>query len=153
MDYRQRRQVQPQQQGLVGKSQARNDATLHGGPTQRAQRKRRHSGIFEAIHRLDAQVDQASRDELVAWIKDQYAVEYGDIPMGFVATCYLGPPFVDHRLDLVYSIVEHYGPADVMPEPFSQARMLVRTGAYEMVEVYGSGRLVPVLADGSAVTS
>ncbi|MGH4020779.1 MAG: hypothetical protein ACRDT0_16450 [Pseudonocardiaceae bacterium] len=116
-------------------------------------RRPRHAGLFEAVHRLDAQLDRASREELASWIRDQYSVEYGDIPVGFVAICHLGPPYVDHRLDLVHSIVEHYGPGDSMPEPFAQARMLARTGAYEFVEVYASGQLVPVRADGSVVGS
>jgi len=43
-----------------------------------------------------------------------------------------------HRLDLVLSIVEHYAPADVMPEPFAQARMMVqarRTAAVQRAEI------------------
>jgi len=31
-----------------------------------------------------------------------------------------------------------------MPEPFTRARMLARTGAYAFVEVYASGDLRPV---------
>lgn len=111
----------------------------------------RHSGIFTAVHRLDATLDAAARADLAGWVKGQYASEYGDIPLGFVATCHLGPPFVDHRLDLIFSIVEHYAPADTMPEPFASARMMVRTGSYEFIEVYASGQLVPVLRDGTAV--
>lgn len=118
-----------------------------------AGRRQRHSGIFAAIHRLDAALDEATRQELAGWIRDQYSTEYGDIPLGFVAQCYLGPPYVDHRLDLIFSIVEHYSPGDVMPDPFAKARMMVRTGGYEFIEVYASGQLVPVLADGSAVSS
>jgi hypothetical protein len=152
VDFRQRRQVQPLQQGLSGMGLSMTGG-VQRGPVHRDQRKRRHSGIFEAVHRLDAQLDQASREQLAGWVREQYEVEYGDIPMGFVATCYLGPPYVDHMLDLIYSIVQHFAPADVMPDPFGQARMLVRTGAYELVEVYGSGRLVPVRDDGSPVTS
>jgi hypothetical protein len=40
-----------------------------------------------------------------------------------------------------------------MPEPFAQARMLVRTGAYAFVEVYASGELHPVRQDGTVVVS
>jgi hypothetical protein len=115
--------------------------------------KARHSGLFEAIHRLDAQIDEASRRELAAWITDQYTRDYGDIPLGFLARCYLGPPYVDHRLDLLQSIAEHFTPDSVVPAPFDRARGLARSDAYEFIEVYASGTLVPVRADGSVDTS
>jgi hypothetical protein len=120
-------------------------------PSLRDLRRPRHAGLFEAVQRLDAQLDASSRAELVGWVKDQYVVEYGDIPMGFAARCYLGPPFVDHRLDLLHDIVDHFSAVEVMPEPFEGARMLVRSDEYAFVEVYGSGRLVPVRHDGSVV--
>ena len=110
--------------------------------------KPRHSGLFEAVHRLDTQLDAATRRQLVDWITDQYATDYGDVPLGFLARCYLGPPYVDHRLDLVRSIVEHFQPVDAVPEPFNGARMLARLSSYEYVEVYASGTLVPVRVDG-----
>jgi hypothetical protein len=119
----------------------------------RDRRKPRHTSLFHAVRRLDAQIDTAARAELSRWVRDQYESEFGDVPLGFVARCYLGPPYVDHRLDLFQSIVDHYAPADAMPEPFAQARMLARTGAYEFIEVYASGQLCPVRADGTAVSS
>jgi hypothetical protein len=121
------------------------------GPAQRQVRKPRHAGIFEAVHRLDAGLDAAARAQLGAWIRAEYESEFGDVPLGMFALCHLGPPYIDHRLDLWQSIVEHYAPADAVPEPFAQARMLVRTGAYDFVEVYASGELRPVLKDGSVV--
>lgn len=130
-------------------SAGRERSTLQ--PAQRQLRKPRHSGIFEAVHRLDAALDPATRAELAEWIRGQYESEFGDIPLGMFALCHLGPPYVDHRLDLWQSIVEHYAPADLVPEPFNRARMLVRTGAYDFVEVYASGELRPVLKDGSVV--
>jgi hypothetical protein len=114
--------------------------------------KHRHSGLFEAVHRLDAQVDEAARRELSDWIRSEYHREFGDIPLGFVALCYLGPPYIDHRLDLIGSIVDHFSAADRMPDPFQQARMLVRASAYDFIEVYGSGKLVAVRSDGTSVT-
>lgn len=121
------------------------------GPSRRTLRRPRHGGIFEALHRLDAHIDAAARAELARWIRDEYTSEFGDVPLGFVARCHLGPPFIDHRLDLFHSIVDHYAPGDVMPDPYNGARMLARTGGYEFVEVYASGDLRPVLADGSVV--
>jgi hypothetical protein len=120
-------------------------------PATRSDRRPRHAGIIEAVHRLDAELSQTARADLAGWIRDQYQTEFGDIPLGFVAKCHLGPPYVDHILDLFDNIVDHYAPADPMPEPFSKARMLVRTGAYVYVEIYGSGEIRPVFPDGTVV--
>lgn len=89
-----------------------------------------------------------ARKQLAQWIGEQYSVEYGSMLLGMVARCYLGPPYVDHRLNLIGAIVEHFGPSDPMPEPFQGARMLVRSGAYAFIEVHTDGRLVPVTDDG-----
>ena len=123
-----------------------------GSTHNRDARKPRHAGIFEAIHRLDANLDEAARRELSGWIRAEYEREFGDFPLGLVSVCYLGPPYVDHRMDLMLSILDHFSPADHMPEPFEQARMLARVGAYEFIEVYATGRMVPVRPDGTAVT-
>src|SRR3954449_10584558 len=120
-------------------------------PAQHQRRKSRHAGILEAAHRCDAGLDAASRAQLSGWIRAEYETEFGDVPLGLFSLCHLGPPYIDHRLDLWEPILEHYPPADVVPEPFAQARMLVRSGAYEFVEVYASGELRPVLNDGSVV--
>jgi hypothetical protein len=147
MDFSQRRRVKTRRDTpLLGASRDQ-----HLLPAQRASRAPRHAGIFEAVHRIDGQLDAAARAELGRWVRDEYEREFGDVPLGFVAQCHLGPPYVDHRLDLFNSILQHYAPADVMPDPFAKARMLVRTGAYDFVEVYASGDLRPVLADGSVV--
>jgi hypothetical protein len=134
------------------RTEAQFNSPAYSPTRSREAAKPRHSGLFEAIHRLDAQLDEASRRGLSEWIQAEYRREYADIPIGMVATCYLGPPYVDHRLDLFMSIIDHFSAADSMPEPYQQARMLARVGAYEFVEVYASGRLVPVRPDGTAVT-
>jgi len=139
-------------------SSAITEAPASAGVTSRApisaamqrtlMQKPRHAGIFDAIHRLDTQMDASARQNLIAWVQDQYVAEYGDIPIGFLAKCFLGPPYIDHRLDLVRSIVEHFTPSDTVPSPFDRARSLARHSAYEFVEVYSSGRLIAVRADG-----
>jgi len=111
--------------------------------------KKRHSGLFQAVRQLDSGLDLEARRQLARWIGDQYAVEYGSVVLGMVSVCYLGPPYVDHRLDLLGSIVEHYGPGDPMPPPFENARMLARSGSYAFVEVHSNGDIIPVLEDGS----
>jgi hypothetical protein len=114
-------------------------------------RASRHAGIFEAVHRLDAGLDEATREQLAKWIRDEYESQFGDVPLGFFARCHLGPPYVDHRLDLWQNIVEHYSAGDTVPEPYARARMLARTGSYDFIEVYASGELRPILEDGSVV--
>jgi hypothetical protein len=148
MEFQQRRRVETR---LDSSAQASaNDQKLLRTPNRNARRPR-HAGIFEAVHRIDAGLDAATRAGLAKWIRDEYEREFGDVPLGLFAECHLGPPYVDHRLDLWQSILEHYAPADAVPEPYAQARMLVRTGAYDFIEVYASGELKPVLKDGSVV--
>ena len=147
MEFAQRRRVESNQDSSRTAS-SNNQGLLR--PAHRA-RKPRHAGLFEAIHRIDASLDPALRAELGKWIRDEYEHEYGDIPLGLFARCHLGPPYVDHRLDLWQSIVEHYSRADAVPPQFEEARALVRSGAYDYVEVYASGLTIPVLKDGSVV--
>jgi hypothetical protein len=130
-------------------AQTRSAAPNAGAAT--GLRKPRHAGLFEAIHRLDTGLDPVARDELARWIRDQYTAEYGDVPLGFVSTCHLGPPYVEHRLSLTHDIVEHFSPGQAMPEPFEGARMLTRSGSYAYIEIYGSGLMVPVMTDGTPV--
>jgi hypothetical protein len=158
MEFSHRRRVESRlNSGLEASTndQQRNDQQRNGQqlfrPAHRAARAPRHAGIFEAVHRIDAGLDAATRAELAKWIRDEYEREFGDVPLGFFAQCHLGPPYVDHRLDLWQSILEHYAPTDTVPEPYARARMLVRTNAYDFIEVYASGDLKPVLRDGSVV--
>ncbi len=148
MEFVRRRRVET---GLDARATTAGSSTANSSTAGKQLRKPRHAGLFEAVHRLDGGLDAMSRAQLAEWIRDEYASEFGDVPLGLFALCHLGPPYIDHRLDLWQSIVEHYAPADVVPEPFAQARMLVRSGAYDFVEVYASGELRPVLKDGSVV--
>ncbi|MGI5245922.1 hypothetical protein [Dactylosporangium sp. CA-139066] len=153
MDFRQRRRVVLGDSALQPPLQASPAVTRARSATGSAAqlRRPRHAGFLRAMHQLDAAVDPAQRAQLAEWLSDAYVEEVGDLPLGCLAQCYLGPPYVDHRLDLGRAIVEHYAPTDPVPDPFAQARMLVRTGAYAYVEIYMSGTIVPVRNDGSVV--
>jgi hypothetical protein len=162
MDFRQRRKSALEGHAplfaapdLSNATRVRAGDSVTGGGRQSARRKPRHAGLFEAIRRLDAVVDDSERRALADWIRGEYQREYDmtDAPIGFVSVCYLGPPYVDHRLDLSASIVDHFSAAQTMPAPFEEARMSVRSGAYEFVEVYLSGKTIPVRADGTPVHS
>lgn len=136
-------------------STARGPGTTARGGRTVDRDKPRHAGLFEAIRRLDTVLDAADRRALADWIRSEYEREYhfDDVPLGFVSACYLGPPYVDHRLDLTASIVDHFAPGQAMPPPFDNARSWVRSGAYEFVEVYLSGNVIAVRPDGTPVHS
>lgn len=124
------------------------------GPAAPLRRERlapRPQGLRDAVGRLDAGLDDGARRQLAEWIAEEYRSGYGEIPLGFFARCHLGPPYVDHQLDLFAVIVRHFAPSDPVPDPFSGARMLVRSGGYAFVEVYSDGLLLPVLDDGTVV--
>ncbi|MFF8381432.1 hypothetical protein ACF07V_35580 [Streptomyces sp. NPDC015661] len=104
-----------------------------------------------ALRRLDAGLDEATSRQLADWARDEYAAAHGAVPLGFVARCYLGPPYVDHILNLFQVIVRHFSPAEAMPDPFTRARMTARSGGYAYVEVYDNGLILPVLEDGTVV--
>ncbi|WP_344636682.1 hypothetical protein [Kitasatospora cystarginea] len=149
-----RRVVRPGADTTTGQRAASGPVTGAGPARTRvgAERLRvRPEQFLGAVRRLDAGLDPAACRGLADWLKEQYATAFGDIPLGFLATCYLGSPYVDHQLDLTHAIVQHFAPADPMPSPFAAARMLVRTGAYAYVEVYDSGLVLPVLPDGTVV--
>ena len=160
MDFRQR----PQKTEVTGgslfdsatfkESFARKSA--QASPTGRAlqsTQKPRSAELIAAIHQIDASIDDAVNRDLADWIRDEYQQQFGsdDIPLGFVAVCYLGPPRVEHQLNLMHRITGHFSAAQPMPQPFQQCRMLVRSGSYEYVEVYASGQTIPIRADGTPV--
>ncbi|MFF5443912.1 hypothetical protein [Streptomyces sp. NPDC012888] len=138
--------------GALGPAPATGSAPRHPG-TAADRYRERSAALREACARLDAGVDDATRRQLADWIREQYEVHHHGAPVGWVARCLLGPPYVDHTLDLFGSILVHYAPADPMPEPCASARTLARNSAYAWVEVYSDGSLVPVLTDGRPVRS
>lgn len=149
---RPRRVVRPAQdlQQTTGPAPAATSAA--GARGRLADRLRNRSGeLLEAVSRLDAGLDETARRQLAEWIREQYEVQHHSAPIGYVAKCWLGPPYVDHVLDLSGAILTHYAPGDVMPPPFADARMLARNGSYACVEVYSDGLVLPVLANGSVV--
>ncbi|OIJ65159.1 hypothetical protein [Streptomyces mangrovisoli] len=107
--------------------------------------------LLDAVRTLDAGLDDQACRALAEWVREEYRSDHGDVPLGFVARCYLGPPYVDHQLNLFHVIVRHFAPAEPMPDPFSAARMLARSGGYAYIEVYGDGLILPVLEDGTVV--
>ncbi|WP_216586805.1 hypothetical protein [Streptomyces brasiliscabiei] len=107
--------------------------------------------LLGRVRRLDAAVDDAAVQDIAAWLREEYVGRGAPVPVGYVAPCLLGSPYVDHRLGLDGRILGHCAAHDVMPPPFDAARMLARSGAYAFVEVYTDGLVLPVLPDGGVV--
>jgi len=82
-------------------------------------------------------------------IEAAYAERMGGVLLGLFARCYLGAPYVDHRLTIVGRILEHYTAGDEVPAPFDGARGLARSSVYSYIEIYSDGEIVPVTADGT----
>ncbi|MEE1764970.1 MULTISPECIES: hypothetical protein [unclassified Streptomyces] len=136
----------------VAHSGARITAPYTPGPAATRQLfATRTPELLGCLRRLDAAVDDASVRDMATWLREQYVGRGAPVPVGFVAACLLGSPYVDHRLGLDGRIQEHCAARDVMPPPFDAARMLARSGAYAFVEVYTDGLVLPVLPDGSVV--
>ncbi|MBD9727449.1 hypothetical protein PV755_27690 [Streptomyces caniscabiei] len=131
---------------------ARTVAPYTPGPAAtRALYATRTPELLGRLRRLDAAVDDASVRDIAAWLHEEYVVRGALVPVGFVAPCLLGAPYVDHRLGLDGRILGHCAAHDVMPPPFDGARMLARSDAYAFVEVYADGLVLPVLPDGTVV--
>lgn len=153
---RPRRVVRPGRQGLgtqpgLGAQRASAPATPAPGVVRRELYTPRSPELLDAVGRLDAGLDEQACRSLADWLREQYTTAYGSVPLGYVARCHLGPPFVDHQLSLLGVIVRHFSAAEPMPQPFSAARMLARSGGYAYVEVYDDGLILPVLDDGTVV--
>nr|WP_313777370.1 hypothetical protein [Mycobacterium sp.] len=113
--------------------------------------KPRRAELLQVLTQVDASVDQVAQVQIMQWIREEYEARQGGQVIGMFGKCYLGPPFVDHKLDLFGSILQHYSPADDPGYPYSQARGLVRSGSYAFIEIYSDGKIVPILPDGTAV--
>lgn len=138
-----REQLTPQQQ--VG---AASGLTVH----QRINRqKSRSMDLLNAVRQLDTVADPTVYHQIMQWIRADYEARQGGTIMGLFAQCYLGAPYVDHRLDLTGAICEHFVPGDPVPMPYAQARGLAQSGAYAHIELYSDGAMVPILPDGTAV--
>jgi hypothetical protein len=112
----------------------------------------RRADLVQVLTQVDASVDQVAQAKIMEWVREAYEERRGGVVIGMFAKCYLGPPFVDHKLDLFGSILQHFSPSEDPGHPYSQARGLVRSGSYAFVEIYSDGKIVPILPDGTAVS-
>jgi hypothetical protein len=112
----------------------------------------RNQELLQSLSQVDVRVDQVAQANVMQWIRGEYDQRYGGMLLGMFSKCYLGPPYVDHKLDMMGSILEHYSPNDDPGYPYSKARGLARSGSYAFIEIYSDGQIVPILPDGTAVS-
>ena len=115
-------------------------------------RFKRSQELLQVIQKIDLYTDLKRFEESINWINQQYPHETS-LPIGFFSRCYLGAPFIDHKLSLTNHILEHYARGDVVPDPYVRARALAANPAYRTIEVYSTGQIVPIYADGSAAAT
>ncbi|WP_068494767.1 hypothetical protein [Pseudoclavibacter helvolus] len=110
----------------------------------------RNADLMAAIAALDTEPDRAAVDAALTWIRDAYDARGGGLPVGLFSRCYLGSPYIDHSMSLGGFICEHYTAAEMVPVIFAGARRLAANAAYDYIEVYDDGTVVPVRPDGRA---
>lgn len=144
-------QTRSDQQSQVA-SGSRVGDVASGRSVDRNRRAVRSAELVEAVQRLDTTTDPATTQAILQWIRDEYEERQGGALLGLFSRCYLGAPYVDHRLDLNgLMIVEHYTRDQNPPGPFSAARPFARNDAYIFTEVYEDGTVIPVRADGRPI--
>lgn len=117
----------------------------------RARRAPRAGDILRAVADIDTATDPQTKQQLTAWLGEQYDLRGGGQLIGFFAACALGHPYVDHRMSVVGGILDHYTRGDQVPMPFDLARGLARSGAYLFIEIYEDGTIIPIRMSGEAV--
>ncbi len=115
----------------------------------RSRRRIRPPDLLDAVRAIDTTVDSAGQQALINYLHQQYEAMQVGMLIGLFSHCYLGQPYVDHRVDLAGSILEHYTATDHLPPQFDSARPLARTNAYLYIEVYQDGHVIPVRHDGT----
>lgn len=106
--------------------------------------------LVRAVRQIDVHSDERFRREAMAWIQKCYDDRGGGPLLGLFGRCYLGAPYVDHVMDSSGSILQHFTPAQPVPNGFEPARPLVRSDAYAYIEVYADGQIIPVREDGTS---
>ncbi len=148
-----RRVVQTQASQETQLASMRTVDVAAGRAVERNRRGMRSRELIEAVQRLDTTTDPAMMRAIMRWINDEYESRRGGVLIGLFSRCYLGAPYVDHRLDLSGSqILEHFTRDQDPPAAFQAARPFARNDAYVFIEVYDDGAVVPVRTDGRPVT-
>jgi hypothetical protein len=117
----------------------------------RNRQKPRSQELLDAIARIDTEPNALAAQQIMEWVRAHYEERAGGEILGLFSKCYLGPPYVDHIMNVTGFICEHFRVEDTVPGAYSLARNLAANDAYEYIEVYSDGALVPVRSDGKAL--
>lgn len=118
----------------------------------RNRRFQRSEELLEMVRTLDTATDPRMLEAAMERIEEEYEERQVGRIIGLFSRCYLGAPYVDHRLDMMGTmIIEHYTRAESPPPPYGMARPMARSDSYLYVEVYDDGSVIPVRPDGRAV--
>jgi len=134
------------QASTAGLSQRRQTAA----PTGKLLLQPRSRRYLTAIGALDGRAELGPVDTaaIVDDLRREFEEKWALPPLGYVAHCYLGPPYEVHTLTDSGQIIEHYPSGQALPAELERARAAA-TERYLCIEVYAD-RLVAILPDGSA---
>lgn len=134
------------QQPVAGLSRERSATRGSAGKLLMQPRSRRY---LAAIRALDARTSMGPVDTaaVAEELRREFEEKWALPPLGYVAHCYLGPPYEVHTLTDSGDIIEHYPSGQPLPAELERARPLA-ADRYLCIEVYAD-RLVAVLPDGS----
>ncbi len=105
--------------------------------------------LIAAVRNLDLTSDETYKHQLTAWLNEVYKEMMVGQLVALFSKCYLGSPYVDHQLDLLGNIVEHYQAGQSLPAHFAGARGLARSDSYAYIEIYSDGQIIPIREDGT----
>lgn len=105
--------------------------------------------LVAAVRNLDLTSDETYKDQLTAWLNEVYREMMVGQVIALFSKCYLGSPYVDHQLDVIGDIVEHYQAGQSLPAHFAGARVLARSDSYAYIEIYSDGQIIPIREDGT----
>ena len=136
----QNQQKQQNQVELSLQAKPQSKTKLNQMQIDRVLSRKRSKEYMDAIARLDAGGhvhNQGKVNEIIDAIRAEFPeVELSGMLIGFVAVCYLGPPYEVHTLDFTGQIIEHYKVRQTLPNGMEKARSIAMRGGYAFIEVY-----------------
>ena len=106
-------------------------------------RQKRSSTYLDTLNQLDTGekvISQARFKQIMDAIKEEFAdIPDSALPIGIVATCYLGDPYEVHTIDLETHMIQHYKVSEPLPAMLEQARSIALHPSYAYIEVYADG--------------
>jgi hypothetical protein len=103
-------------------------------------RQKRSTKYIEAMTKLDSGGHVMNKEiirSLINVIREELPeITIEQLPIGFIAKCYLEPPHEVHCLSMDGEIIKHYKSHESLPPLLERARSLAIHGGYAFIEVY-----------------